>query len=120
VLSEAVGPALVAVVAYAFFRGTRWFRVAGAVLLMLYSGVLIHLGGGLIEWHFHVFVAMALLLIYYDWLPIVAAAATIALHHILLDEILPTAVFNHGDAPVRGIVVMHAVFVVLHTGVLVF
>src|SRR5438094_621940 len=64
VLSEATGVAVAALVAYALFRGKRAFRVAGAVLLMLDSGVLIHLGGGLIEWHFHVFVAMALLLIY--------------------------------------------------------
>jgi methyl-accepting chemotaxis protein len=119
-LSESVGPAIAAVVAYALFRHTRIFRAIAAVLLMLYSGVIIHLGAGLVEWHFHVFVGMAMLLLYYDWLPIVAAAVTIALHHILLDEILPTAVFNHGDAPSRGIVVLHALFVVMHSAVLIF
>src|ERR1051325_2336971 len=111
VLSEAVAPAAAALVAYALFRNTRTFRAAGAVLLMLYSGVIIHLGAGLVEWHFHVFVGMAMLLLYYDWLPIAAAAVTICVHHILLDELLPTAVFNHGDAPARGIVLIHALFV---------
>jgi methyl-accepting chemotaxis protein len=101
------------------FRQTRVFRVIAAVLLMLYSGVIIHLGAGLVEWHFHVFVAMAMLVLYYDWRPIVAAAITIALHHIILDEVLPTAVFNHGTEPSRVIVGLHALFVVLHSAVLI-
>src|SRR5690348_9171113 len=78
ILSESVGPAVVSIAAYVLFRETRLFRVCAAVLLMLYSGVIIHLGQGMVEWHFHVFVAMAMLLLYYDWLPIVAAAVTIA------------------------------------------
>jgi methyl-accepting chemotaxis protein len=118
VVSESVGPAIGALVAYALFRNTRVFRAVGALLLMLYSGVIIHLGAGLVEWHFHVFVGMAALVLYYDWVPIVVAAATIALHHIILDEVLPQAVFNHGDLPSRGIVVLHAVFVVMHSTVL--
>jgi methyl-accepting chemotaxis protein len=120
VSTEAVGPGAAAIVAYALFRGTRVFRAVGAAVLMLYSGVIIHLGAGLVEWHFHVFVGMALLVLYYDWLPIVVAGATIAIHHIILDEVLPTAVFNHGDAPSRGIVALHAVFVVMHSAVLCF
>src|SRR3954467_3828111 len=81
VLGEAFGLAIPAIVAYALFKNTRTFRVVGAVLLMLNSGVLIHLGNGWVEWHFHVFVGLALLILYYDWLPIVVAATTIALHH---------------------------------------
>src|SRR5579864_4806046 len=119
VLSEAVAPAIAAIVAYALFRQTPIFRIAAGVLLMLYSGVIIHAGAGLVEWHFHVFVAMAMLVLYYDWRPIVAAAVTIAVHHILLDEVLPTAVFNHGTDPSRGIVALHALFVVLHSVVLI-
>jgi methyl-accepting chemotaxis protein len=120
VFSESVAPAIAALVAYALFRETRIFRVVGAVLLMMYSGVIIHLGGGLVEWHFHIFVAMGMLVLYYDWLPIVVAAGTAAVHHILLDEILPTALFDHGDSPQRVIVLLHALFVVIHTAVLVF
>jgi methyl-accepting chemotaxis protein len=66
VLGEAAAPAGAAVVAYGLFAGTRTFRIVGALLLMLYSGVIIHLGGGMIEWHFHVFVGMAMLVLYYD------------------------------------------------------
>ena len=64
VVSESIGPGIAALVAYALFRNTRVFRAVGAVLLMLYSGVIIHLGAGLVEWHFHVFVAMAALVMY--------------------------------------------------------
>jgi methyl-accepting chemotaxis protein len=120
VLGEAAAPALLATIAYGLFRGQRTFRAVGAVLLMVNSGALIHLGGGLIEWHFHVFVSLALLILYYDWLPIVLAAGFIAVHHIILDELLPSAVFNHLDAPSRGIVLVHAVFVVLQTAGCVF
>lgn len=119
-VTEGVAPALVACLAYALYSGTRAFRAIGAMLLMTYSGVIIHLGGGLVEWHFQVFVSLALLILYYDWLPIILAAAFIAVHHIVLDEILPTALFNHGDAPSRGIVVIHAVFVVIQTAACVF
>ena len=118
VFGEAVAPAVAALVAYALIRNTRTFRAAGAVLLMLYSGVIIHLGAGLVEWHFHIFVAMAMLVLYFDWLPIVVAAGTAAVHHIVLDEVLPTALFNHGDALSRGVVLVRAIFVVIHTVVL--
>src|SRR5919201_5348448 len=97
ITGEAVAPALVALAAFKVLAGTRAFRVIGAVLLMLYSGTIIHLGGGLIEWHFHVFVGLALLILYYDWLPIVVAASTVAIHHVLLDEILPQAIFQAGQ-----------------------
>jgi methyl-accepting chemotaxis protein len=120
IVGEAVAPAAAAAVAYALFANTRAFRLAGAVLLMLYSGVIIHLGGGMIEWHFHVFVAMAALILYYDWAPIVVAAGTIAVHHIVMDELLPMAVFNHATEPNRWVVVQHALFVVMHTAGCVF
>jgi methyl-accepting chemotaxis protein len=119
ITGEAIAPALVALAAYKVFAGTRAFRVIGAVLLMLYSGTIIHLGGGLIEWHFHVFVSLALLVLYYDWLPIVVAAGTVAIHHILLDEIMPHAVFQSGVQS-RGIVLIHATFVIIQTAGCVF
>jgi methyl-accepting chemotaxis protein len=114
ITGEAAAPGVFALVAFKMFGNTRAFRVIGAVLLMLYSGTIIHLGGSLIEWHFHVFVALALLVLYYDWLPIVVAAGTVAIHHILLDEIMPHAVFASGVQS-RGIVLIHATFVIIQT-----
>jgi methyl-accepting chemotaxis protein len=113
ITTEAVMPGVAALAAYPLFGGTRIFRVIGAVLLMLYSGAIIHLSGALIEWHFHVFVSLALLVLYYDWLPIVVAAATVAVHHLVLDEIMPQAVFQAGQS--RAIVVVHATFVIMQS-----
>ena len=47
----------------------------------------IHLGRGTIEFHFGVFVTLALLLVYRDWRPIVASAAFFAVHHVLFDRL---------------------------------
>src|SRR5260370_39138180 len=53
VLTEALVPALIAAFGYWAWAGTRVFRLIGAALLMVYSGVLVHFSGGLIEVHFH-------------------------------------------------------------------
>jgi len=115
---EAAVPAAAAAVAYYLWVGTRLFRLVGAALLMLYSGVLIHFSGGLIEVHFHVFVGMAFLVLYYDWLAQMVATVVIAVHHILLDELLPAAVFKDGQS--LGIVALHVIFVVAMTAVCIF
>src|SRR5690606_19417223 len=54
---------------------------------------------------------------YADWRVILAAAGTIALHHLVLNFALPAAVFPDGAD--LGRVVLHAMIVVLETGVLV-
>jgi methyl-accepting chemotaxis protein len=61
--------------------------------------------------HFHVFVCLALLILTGSPIVLLAAAATIALHHLLFWIILPASVFNyHANL---GIVVIHAIFVIL-------
>lgn len=75
------------------------------------SALLIHLSRGMIEMHFHVFVSLAVLIGLGSRSAIIAAATTTALHHIAFFFILPESVFNY-DAGF-GVVVLHAVFVVL-------
>jgi methyl-accepting chemotaxis protein len=99
-------------------------RVAIAAGLMGYSALLIHESHGVIEVHFHIFAALAFLLVYRDWKIPVVAAAVIAVHHLALDtfqdthhqmiHLLPAG--RHG----LPIVMLHAVFVVFETVVLVF
>src|SRR3954471_15359219 len=88
-LGEGAPLAALAVVAYWQLAGTRAFRTVGAALLMLFSGLQIHLSDGAIELHFGVFVGMALLIVFFDWLPITVAAATIILHHAVIYSIAP-------------------------------
>ncbi|WP_413575603.1 methyl-accepting chemotaxis protein [Bdellovibrio sp. HCB290] len=84
-----------------------------AFSLMSFSGLLIHLGNGMIEMHFHVFVSLAFCLSFGLLTPILTAAATIAVHHVAFFLWFPKSVFNY-DAGF-GIVLLHAAFVVLET-----
>ncbi len=71
--------------------GTRY--VVG-VAQMLWSGVLIHLTGGRIETHFHVFGSLAFLAFYRDWRVLVAATLTVAVDHYLRSFFWPVSVFG--------------------------
>jgi methyl-accepting chemotaxis protein len=113
-----VGIALTALMMYQAFGGQRIFRCIGAGLVMLESATLIHITGGLTEMHFHVFVGLAVLIIYYDWLPIVVAAGVIAVHHLAMFQIAPHDTYQANIS--FGLVVVHALFVVVETACLVY
>lgn len=72
--------ALLALV-YQLAPGSVVSRVAMAAGFMVLTALHINQAGGMVEMHFGVFVLLALLLYYRDWLPIVVAAAVIAVHH---------------------------------------
>jgi methyl-accepting chemotaxis protein len=56
--------------------GASLTRIAFGVAYMAYSALFIQLAHGLIEMHFHIFSALALLLVYRDWrVPAAAAGA---------------------------------------------
>ena len=98
--------------------GTRLASVTVALVLMALVAVMIQQSHGLVEMHFGVFVVLALLLYYRDWLPVVAAAAGIAVHHLafywLQSRGLPIRAFAPDSG--FGIVLVHAAYVVLETG----
>lgn len=75
------------------------------------SALLIHLSRGMIEMHFHIFVALAALIGLGSRAAVLAAATTTAAHHVGFFFLLPESIFNY-DAGF-GIVVVHAVFVVV-------
>ncbi|WP_420389814.1 methyl-accepting chemotaxis protein [Marinobacter sp.] len=112
---------------YGLLRGTRALSVVYATGLMVFSAIMIQAQMGRIEMHFHIFAAMALLIIYRDWLPVVAAAAVIAAHHALFTGLqmsdasvgdTPIVVFNHSAS--WSVAMVHAAFVVFEAGILVF
>ncbi len=78
------------------------------------SALLIHLSHGMIEMHFHIFAAIAFLIVFGNIWPILTAAATIAIHHVVFWIWLPASVFNYKAG--LGIVLLHAAFVVFETG----
>jgi signal transduction histidine kinase/DNA-binding response OmpR family regulator len=65
-----------------------------AVSQMLVSALLIHLTGGRIETHFHVFGSLAFLAFYRDWRVLVTATIVVALDHFLRGTYWPQSVFG--------------------------
>jgi hypothetical protein len=92
-------------------RGSLLTAMAMGVGGLALSAGLIHLGGGMIEMHFHVFVLLPLLAVFGRVPVVLAGAVTIAVHHVAFFFWLPASLFNY-DATL-WIVGLHAVFVVL-------
>lgn len=65
-----------------------------AVGQMLYSALLIHLTGGRIETHFHVFGSLAFISFYRDWRVLVSATVVVAADHVLRGIIYPQSVYG--------------------------
>ena len=93
-----------------------------ALALPVYGALFVDQSHGLIEMHFYFFASLAFLLVYRDWRLIVIAAGAIAVHHLLF------MVLQQGGAPVwvmpamhlgLGMVLLHAVFVVFESSVLI-
>jgi methyl-accepting chemotaxis protein len=101
---------------YVVCRGTLWSSMGLALVQTLFVVLHIQLARGMTEFHFGVFVTLALLLVYRDWRPIVFSAATFAVHHVLFDR-LQAAGFGLYclSQPNFGIVVIHAIYVVIQT-----
>ncbi len=65
-----------------------------AVCQMGWSILFIHLTGGRIETHFHIFGSLALLSIYRDWRVLVTASLVVALDHLIRGLWWPMSVFG--------------------------
>jgi PAS domain S-box-containing protein len=86
-------------VALALLRpGRPSTRYVIAVAQMLWSALLIHLSGGRIETHFHIFGSLALLAFYRDWRPLVPATIVVAADHFLRGALMPESVFGVANA----------------------
>ena len=69
-------------------------RYTIAVAQMLTSALLIHLTGGRIETHFHVFGSLAFLALYRDWRVLVRRRCVIAADHLLRGVFWPQSVYG--------------------------
>ena len=82
-------------VALALLRpGETLTRHVVAVAQMLMSSLLIHLTGGRIETHFHVFGSLAFLSFYRDWRVLIPATVVVAVDHYLRGVFWPQSVFG--------------------------
>jgi methyl-accepting chemotaxis protein len=70
-----------------------------------------------IDMHMYFFAALACLVAYCDYRPIIAGTVAVALHHLVLNFILPAAIYPGGSD--LGRVVLHAVIILIEAGVLI-
>jgi two-component system sensor histidine kinase/response regulator len=74
--------------------GSALTRHTIAACQCLYSALLIHLSGGRIETHFHVFGSLAFLSVYREWRVLVTATVVTALDHFLRGMLWPQSVYG--------------------------
>ncbi|MBS8228662.1 methyl-accepting chemotaxis protein [Vannielia litorea] len=101
-------------------------RMARILVAQSLTGLAISLNAALaghpmqIDSHMAYFAVLAMLVAMADIVPLLVAAGTIALHHLVLTFALPTLVYPSNDLVFNiGRTVFHAVIVVAETGVLV-
>jgi methyl-accepting chemotaxis protein len=97
-------------------------RLTIAYALVGMPMVLVHAGAGQwqIDYHMYFFAVFAMLAVYVDWRPIALAAGLTALHHLVLDLVLPASVFpQQGAYEGLGRVALHAIIVVAECTVLI-
>ncbi len=81
---------------YLIFRrpGAVGTRHAVAVGQMLSSALLIHLSGGRLEMHFHIFGSLAFLAFYRDWRVLATASVVVAADQVLRGLYWPQSIFG--------------------------
>ena len=77
-----------------FRPGRTSTRYTIAVAQMLMGALLIHLTGGRLETHFHVFGSLAFLAFYRDWRVLIPATIVVALDHMLRGMFWPQSVYG--------------------------
>jgi len=124
-----VVPALIATFIFATVPFISWkvtgvsvlTRFVTAVAFMLIIGVLVYSFRGhswQIDIHMYFFAGLAMLIGFADWRVYLVATVVVAVHHLSLNFIIPYWVFPEGADFFR--VVLHAVVVVVETGILIF
>lgn len=86
-----VVPPLLLVRWYPSAAGTRY---AISITQVGFSALLIHLTGGRIETHFHVFGSLAFIALYRDWRAVVMAAGVVAFDHLARGFWYPASVYG--------------------------
>jgi|GEM_PF-525811 len=77
-------------------RRTRHVVAAGQ---MLFSALLIHLTGGRIATHFHIFGSLAFLAFYRDWKVLATASIVVALDHFARSALWPMSIYGVAWSP---------------------
>ncbi len=116
VLLWTVGLSAPGVLGFWLGRGSLASRLLMALSLSSLVALHIQVSAGMTEFHFGVFVTLALLLVYLDWRPIVLSAVFFAAHHMGFDRLQAVGVGVYClTQPNFGIILLHALYVVVQT-----
>ena len=103
---------------YSGAKGSSVSRYVLTFVLVSLVALHIQLAQGMLEFHFGVFVALAVLLVYRQWQVIVFGAALFAVHHVLFDRLQASGFGLYClTEPDFGRVMLHAVYVVVQSAV---
>jgi methyl-accepting chemotaxis protein len=92
-------------------------RMVMAVCQGLVSSLLIHIGGGRLEMHFHVFVSLAFLAMYMDFPVLLTATVIIATDHLVRGLMWPQSIYGITQSGILR-TMEHAIWVVFEVIVL--
>lgn len=98
--------------------GNDWNRYVVGIAQVLFSSLLIHITGGRIETHFHVFGSLAFLALYREWKVLIPATLIVAMDHILRGTFWPQSVFG-SVSPDSWRWMEHATWVLFEDSVLI-
>lgn len=116
----AAGLSLLNTVLYFVLRGGFLFRMITALNMTAMPALLVYMLSGhpwQLDAHMYFFAMLAMTAAMLDWKAVLLSTTAIALHHLLLNFLMPYAVFPEGAD--FGRVIFHAVIVVLEAVVLV-
>jgi methyl-accepting chemotaxis protein len=101
-------------------RGGGWSRIAAGISLMALISILVGVFAGQksqVDMHMYYFAALALLVACCDWRVIVGGTVMVAVHHTVLNFLLPSLIYPGGSDFFR--LSLHAIILVLEAGVLI-
>lgn len=110
--------AILATLLYTSAKATALTRYALPLLLCAAVVLQIQVSLGMLEFHFGVFVTLALIMVYRQWRVVVACALFFAVHHVLFDRFQAWGygIYCTTEADFQRIL-LHAIFVVVQTAV---
>jgi methyl-accepting chemotaxis protein len=122
---EQLGLAIGATLALLVLAGVAYFAARGGAsryvltfALVGFVALQIQLAHGATEYHFGVFVVLAILLVYLDWKLIVFGAALFAIHHIAFDRMQAAGMgFICTTEANFPRIVLHAIYLLIQAGV---
>ncbi|MEH6491618.1 methyl-accepting chemotaxis protein [Halopseudomonas sp.] len=106
---------------HALAKGRRIFRCAMGAAFMVMAALHINQSHGTLEMHFSIFVLLAFLIYYRDWLPIAVATLVIAVHHFMFFYLQSQQLGVWLAKGVTfGLVFVHAGYVLVEAAVLIY